>query len=394
MLGATYGYSLLWMLAIAYALNFAIAEAAARYVLVTGKSIMEGYSRLGRPVIGLLALAIFARRHFNNLFMVLLLGTAADLLLPLPIGGSVTIWSVVSVAFAFGLMFRGGYFGVERFSRPALVVFGAAFIGLVALSHPEPRAAAAGLLMPSFGQRGDLSGTFLLLMALAGTAVGSINHLKYPTFVYEKGWRHVEDLGRQRADLAFSIFGQFAVSSMIQIAAAAVLFDQGVQVRSAEDWSAAFGARLGDVGRVVLGVGLWMTVLNTFIASNTGYSLMVTDVYERFRGKSVSLHDNRFRSIRRTRAYRVVLSLFVLPSTYVLLTSWEPFQIGTLQSALFLLLTPLLMAGLLWLTSDRTAMGDHANRLWSKVIILMAILLSAYLSYQGAAETIASLRNA
>ena len=60
--GATYGYSLLWTLVLGYGLNYFISETASRYVIATGESIMEGYGRLGRPIILVFTIAIFVRR--------------------------------------------------------------------------------------------------------------------------------------------------------------------------------------------------------------------------------------------------------------------------------------------------------------------------------------------
>lgn len=398
MIGATYGYSLLWVLPIAYALNFFVAEAAARYVLATGESIVEGFARIGRPIVLALGAAVFVRRHLNNMFLALLLGTAAQVLIPLPVGGSALVWSALSCILAVLLMWRG-YSGVEYFSRRALVVFSAALLTLVVLSHPAPSSIVRGLVVPSI--HGSLRGSFVLLMALAGTTVGTINHLKYPTLVYEKGWRRIEDLSKQRTDLAFSIVGQLVLSMLIQVAAAAALPRQGIQISSVEDLSAVFATRLGDAGRIVVGIGVWVSAFNSYIGSNTGYGLLVADVYERFVRRLPGSAAHRAgvrpdatmsRDARRRGVFRIVLLLFCLPSMYVLVTSWTPFQVGLFQSALFLLLTPLLMSGLLYLTNHHGLMGERVNGVVSRVAIWVAIAVSVYLTCQGAVDVMARIR--
>lgn len=391
LIGATYGYSLLWVLVVAYGLNFFVAEAAARYVLVTGESIVEGFGRIGRPIVLALAAAVFIRRHLNNMFLALLLGTAAHVLLPLPMRGSAVVWSIVSCAAALLLMLRRGYAGVEYFSKRALAVFSLSLLALVVLSRPGITDMLGGLLVPSLGPGDSLRGSFVLLMALAGTTIGTINHLKYPTLVYEKGWRRVEELSTQRADLAASIFGQFLLSFLIQVAAAAVLSSRHVQIKSVDDLSAVFASELGEIGRIVVGVGVWASAFNSYVGSNTGYGLLVADVYERFvrraRGPAAGS-----RASRRHHAFQVVLMLFCMPSMYVLFTSWTPFQVGLFQSALFLVLTPLLMFGLLRLTNDRELLADRANGLWSRLAIAVAIAVSLYLTGQGALDVINRLR--
>jgi len=178
--GATYGYSLLWTLIVAYGIRYFINEASARYVLASGESIVEGYGRLGRPVVWGLAAAIFLKRHLSNLYLILLLGTSAHMLVPLPSQASPAIWSIVSISVGFALMYRGGYRGVEKWSRPLLVAFGGALAVVALISRPDPSEILRGFFVPAYpGSQGFYS-YFLLLTAVVGTSVGSINQLKYP----------------------------------------------------------------------------------------------------------------------------------------------------------------------------------------------------------------------
>jgi manganese transport protein len=389
--GATYGYSLLWFLPLAYSLNYLICEASSRYVLVTGETIVEGYGRLGRPVVLVLAFAIFVRRHLNNLYTVLLLGTAAHLLVPLAVPRSQMIWSLVSFTFAFTLMLRGGYPGVERFSRGLLALLGGSLVLVVVLARPALSAILDGLFIPSFpDDRGPYS-HILVLMAVAGTTVGSINHLKYPAYVYEKGWRSVQEFRVQRVDLALSVLGQCLLACVIQVAAAATLYGQEVQLRTLEDLSRVFSGPLGEAGRVALGIGMWCSVLMSYVGSNTGYSLIVADVYERFTRHAAARPSPENRDAKRRQAYRFILTFFCVSPLYVVFTSWEPFGLGVVTSALFLVLTPLMLAGLLWLTNDRSLLGDARNGLGSRIGLGVAMAVSIYLTYSGSLELIAQL---
>ena len=387
--GATYGYSLLWTLVVAYALHYCIAEACARYILTTGESIMEGYGRLGRPVVFAVAAAIFLRRHLNNLFMSVLLGSSVDLLLPLPTPWSPVIWSLVSFALGFGLMFHGGYRGVERIGRAFVPLLMGSLIVVAVLAHPSVSAIARGLFIPSYPANEPLFDYLVVVMALAGTTVGSIGHLKYPAYVYEKGWHSIEDLRKQRFDLALSVSGQFVLGVVIQIAAAAALHGQG-GIKSIEDLSRVFSTHLGEIGRIVADVGICAVVFTSYLGSNTGYSLLVADVYERYlrrpRQEAAALRD-----ATRRRAYRVVLTFFCVSPLYVLFTSWQPFFLGLFSNALFFMLTPLLMFGLFWMTSNRALMKDHANHVVTKIAIGAAIGVSLFLTYEGSVEMIARL---
>jgi Mn2+/Fe2+ NRAMP family transporter len=288
-------------------------------------------------------------------------------------------------------MFYGRYRGVERISRGFVPVLMGSLIVVAFLSHPSPSAVARGLFIPSYPRNESLLSYLLVVLALAGTTVGSIGHLKYPAFVYEKGWHSLQDLRKQQFDLAFSVSGQFLVAVVIQIAAAAALHGQG-GIHSIEDLSRVFSSHLGEIGRLVAGVGIWAVVFAGHLGSNTGYGLLVADAYERFVFRPVHGATAELRDDTRRRAYRVVLTFFCVSPLYVLFTSWQPFFLGLFSNAMFFMLTPLLMAGLLWMTTNRALMKDEVNGLVTKMAISATIAVSLFLTYRGSVEMIAKLR--
>ena len=229
-------------------------------------------------------------------------------------------------------------------------------------------------------------------MALAASTVGSINHLKYPAFVFEKGWRDQSVRRKQRVDLALSCVGQLTIAALIQIAVAATLNGVGAEIRTLQDLSGVFSTYLGESGRVVFGIGMWATVSSSYIGSNTGYSLIVADVYERFLRRS-RVEGSESRDAVRRRAYVFFLTLFCVSPLYVLFTSWEPFWIGIVASAIFFGLAPLMMMGLLALTNNRVLMREHVSGWTSKVMIGLAIGLSLALTYRSLSDLAARLIN-
>ena len=63
--------------------------------------------------------------------------------------------------------------------------------------------------------------------------------------------------------------------------------------------------------------------------------------------------------------------------------SWEPFWIGILAGAIFFALAPLLMTGVLVISSDRDLMGEQTSGWLSKAMIGLAIALSLALTYRS-----------
>ena len=386
--GAIYGYSLIWSLVLAYGIRYVLAEASSRYVCATGESIVEGYGRLGRPFVYGMAFATFVKRHLSNLVLILLLGVLAHILLPLPIQASSVVWSLVFVAIGYGLMYRGGYRRVEAISKPLLVVLGATLVAVAAISNPAPERILRGLLIPSFPEQQGAYSYFLLLMAVAGTTVGSL-HLNYATYVYEKGWRSRRDEATRRFDLRLSILGQLTLAILIQVAAAATFHGTSVQIASVEDLTRLYSEILGKPGRILFGVGMWTAVFTTFISNNTAHGLLGADFYERFIRRDGGGDAREVLDARR-RVFRLVVTLSCLLPLYVLFTSWKPIWLVIITSAMFVLITPFANLALLVITSDRSIMKDRANGVWTRVVISGWLAVALFLSYQNAYELILS----
>ena len=68
--GASYGYNLLWALALALLFRYVWVDASARYVLVTRESLLQGYARIGRWLVWTILGAAIVVRHSTNLYTI------------------------------------------------------------------------------------------------------------------------------------------------------------------------------------------------------------------------------------------------------------------------------------------------------------------------------------
>ena len=193
--GATYGYSLIWALALALLFRYVWVNTAASYVLVTRESLLQGYARIGRWLVWTALVVTILVRHSSNLYTVLLMGNAAHLLLPLPTPASGAIWSVALTLLGVVMMISGGYPLIERVLQggdrdPRRVV--ACSGGVLASRsgrHP-PRNCSFRRSRNSQG----LYSALLLLAAMIGAQAGTMSNLSYAYFATEKGWQGAKDL--------------------------------------------------------------------------------------------------------------------------------------------------------------------------------------------------------
>jgi Mn2+/Fe2+ NRAMP family transporter len=386
--GASYGYSLLWTVALVVLARYVVLEATARYVVVTGETLMSGYARAGRWAPWLILVSIFLKRHITAFSQLLLLGGSLELLLParsawVRLGGALGCW-----ALGFALMYWGRYKLVERISKPLLVVLGGSLAVAAIFSRPELGQVARGALIPS-APAGQAAYSFgFILLALVGSGAGALSNLKYAAFVHEKGWRDLSFLRMQRTDLVLSGLGLYAMLMLVQIAAAATLYPAAQPLSEVEDLLPMFARVLGDSGRIVLGLGLWAAVFTTYTGATTGYSLLVADIwYNVLRPPAGGAPANS----SDTRAYRWCLIWFCLSPLYVLLTDWKPIWLVLVQAVMLALLLPVMVGVLMWLTNNRQLMGRHTNGWAGNLVLALLVLVTGYLTWQSAGELWAKL---
>lgn len=372
--GANHGYSLIWVSLISSISLFVVLEAMSRYVLVTGESLMAGYQRVGRWVVWMVLGFIVLRRQLSNLVHILIMGVGLNMIAPIDSPYREQIWSAVSCAFGFALIYWGRYAAVEKVSKPLLFILGSCLILAAIGSSPDVAEIANGLIHPTLPVSDGFYSPALVAMTLIGAAVGSTTTLKYTAFMYEKGWRDASYRRQQRRDLLFTALGSFAFAAIIQVAAASVLRPRGLQVENLDDLAPLFEFTLGEWGRVTLGLCLWATVFSTYLGSNTGYALMATDIYHRL----VKGRESRGSA---DPLFRILVVFFCVTPMYVLWTNWKPVPVVLFTASVFLVLFPVLLFVLLKITNDRTLLGDHVNNWWTNCwlgLLGLGILAATY----------------
>lgn len=382
--GAKYGYSLLWLLVAALVARFMIVDATGRYVMVSGESLLAGFGRISRWIALLWFVVTVLTRHVAALTKIVILGSAAHLVLPLPTRYSIAIWGLSSWVAAFALIYWGRYRAFEKVSKPFAVVMGCCLIAAAILSRPDPAHLVKGALTPVLPMEQGLYSPALVVMAVMSATMGSFGNLKYSAYVHEKGWRNVSFRPKQRRDLLLSMCGMFCMLAMIQIAAAGALKPRGIEVGKLEDLIPIFADVLGYGGRTILGVTLWCIVFASTLGE-TGYGIMISDVYYRFIRRSAAVAE-RNQAAGEMPAYRwMVLYVFLSP-LYGVFTGWTPIGLVLVKAAANVLLLPIVILAVLRLTADRKIMGAQANGWLTNIVLGLTTLVAVYLGCQGFIE--------
>jgi Mn2+/Fe2+ NRAMP family transporter len=386
--GATYGYSLLWALALALLFRFVWVNTAASYVLVTRESLLQGYARVGRWLVWTALVVTIIVRHSSNLYTILLMGNAAHLLLPLPTPASGAIWSVALTIIGVVMMVWGGYPLIERACTVVIVILGVSLPVAAVFSHPDPAAIARGLFIPTIPNSTGLYSALLLLAAMIGAQAGSMSNLSYTYFATEKGWSGPEDLRRQRVDLLTSTFCRFGVGTLLQVAAAATLLPLGIKPQSAEHLVRIFSQSMGVLGKVIFGVGLWGICFSSFVGGTMGYSLIVRDICRRFVPRLQVAADSpaMTQPSRHDPVYRWSVAFLGLSPLYIVFLGVEPVALTLVVRSMVVIVIPVLVGSLMKIANNRTLMGEHRPNLFSNAVMALLVVVSVYLTVRDSGE--------
>ena len=380
--GAAYGYALIWILALGLVFRFVWVNVSAKYILVTGESLIEGYARVGRWVLWLILISVMVLMHLYNMYGLVMSGNAVHMLLPLPTEWSAKIWSLFFTLLAFAMAYWGGYGVLELFCKILIAIMGVSLVVVTVLSKPDPTEILQGMFVPSIpADQGSYSVMFVV-MALVGTVAGSVMNITYAYFVHEKGWRDLSYLKQQRFDLVFGVVCLFLMGSLLQIAAGATVRPLGIDLKDADDLVRIFSEVQGVVGLIIFSLGLWGAAFSTMVGTTIGCALIVADL-SRFLTKRpwASKHDRK--DVRRHPVYRACVIFWCFSPLYILYIGVSPVWLVLMVSALAAAVIPVLTPALMKITSDKSLMGEYRNGWFTNAILGTMVLVALYFTYRN-----------
>jgi Mn2+/Fe2+ NRAMP family transporter len=391
--GAEYQYALIWALAVTLILRYVWVSTSAKYVLVTGETLIQGYSRLGGWITWVILTALVIFRHFYNLYLIVLMGTTWDLLFHLPTKWSSSIWSVVFTLVGFVVMTWGGYRFIEYFCKVVVAVKGISLVISAAMSHPHPAAILKGTLVPTVPGSTGLYSALLVLMALIGTEAGSMTNLTYPYFMYEKGWRNISFRKVQQLDLGIGVACIFIMGALLQIAAAGTLHPLGIKLEGPEQLVKIFSQTQGVAGLVIFALGLWGAAFSSYVGATIGYGLILTDICRKFvpAFKKNSTAERSQEETKKDPIYRWAIALWVFSPLYIVFVHARPVWLVLTVSSMVIVVIPVLAFALLRITNDKKLMGEYKNGWFTNLILVLLLVISLYFTWVNASVAYHSL---
>lgn len=361
-LGAEYGYRLLWVLTLSTAALIVFHELGVRLGIVTGKGLLtlvrERYGvRAAGLVLGALAIAN------TGTLCAEFAGVAAAMEL---LGGMSRYLSVPLAAIGVSaLVLRESFHRVEHILLALSSVF-VAYIVSGLLAHPDWGEAAGGLVVPSIPLNRD---AVLVAVATVGTTLAPWGLAFIQSYAVDKRLR-VKDLRYERADVIVGALLTGVIGFFVVIACAATLHVEAISIDGAGDAARALEPLAGGLASTLFGLGFLGAALlaAAIVPLSTAYSVSET------LGRKADLDD----SFAEARSFYLSFAAVVAVAAVLVLIPGAPlipilFLSQALNAVLLLVLLPFMRA----LGKDRELMGEHALGRAERLITGVAFALIA-----------------
>lgn len=365
--GATYGYTLLWALGLVAIGLVIVQEMSARLGAVTGKGLAD------------LIREEFGVRWTAFAMLILFIANAGTTIAEFAgISAALGLFGVpkwlsvpIMAAIVWLIVVRLSYRLAERVFLTLSTVFIVYLVAMV-LIGPDWGAIGRAIVVPRLEFNGGYLAT---VITLVGTTITPYMQLFLQSAVVDKGVT-TEDYSRERADVIVGSILSIVVSASIVIVCAATLNAAGLSVATAADAAEALRPLIGPWAKVLFAVGLFgaSMLAASILPLSTSYAISEAFGFER--GVSKAFGEARV-------FFGLYTGLIVLGAAVVLLPI-DPISIILKSQLLNGLLLPIELVFMLLLINSRGVMGSYVNSrplnvaAWSTAGILIA-LTAAYL---------------
>ena len=372
--GASYGFNLLWALALAGICLAIVQEMCARMGAITGKGLAD----LIREQFGVrwTALAMTALLIANTGVTVSeFLGIAASV--QVLANDPHTPWIYVIVPLAglaiWWLVIKGSYRRVEKIFLLMSLGF-LAYIPAAFAAHPVWSNVGLHIIFPHLDTS---SGYLLTAVALVGTTISPYMQFYVQSSVADKGIHAGEYIFEQIDVYSGTIFAVL-IAGFVVVATGATLYPNH-PVQNAIDAALSLKVFAGQYAGLLFGVGLFGASLlaAAVLPLSTAYGLCEAFGFER----GVS------RSFREAPVFQSIFTGLIILSVLITLIPGLPIiQVLIVLQDLNAAMVPILLVFIILLINNRRLMGQHVNKLgfniiaWTTVVLVTTLITLLLLS--------------
>ncbi|WP_017976527.1 Nramp family divalent metal transporter [Actinopolyspora halophila] len=378
--GSSYGYNLMWLLALSLVVRFVIVNLMGRYQVLNlkGNTIVEGYSDVSKYYPWFIGIAILVSGHFFNAYMITGAGEALSWVFNI---GHPFLWSCAVVLFSLFVIGHNVYNTIENLLKVLLTLMTIAFLGLAIYSVPDLGGIARGTVGFGIPRNTGAFGVFAVALSLIGAVAGSMANFLYPYFVKEKDWKGVRYKKTQRNDIMFGICAAIVINLAVWVVGAEILSPNNIEVSSLEDISKALSLHLGNFGAIVFYLGAFGILYSSVIGYANGFPKIIVDCLHMIRPERREKFGQKFDDDPWFKWF----SLFILVSPVV----WSiPGMPGFVEMAIFVtgmqaVVVPITAIGLMILVNKSSHLGEHKASVTENIVLILTTALAIWVSIEA-----------
>ena len=363
-LGANYGFSLLWIIAVAIFFMVIFTNMSARIGYATQQSLLSSIkARWGKGAGIIIGLGVFlvctSFQAGNSVGVGVALGELTHT--------SNTIWIIAFNIISIALLFFRGFYKVLEWLMIALIgLMLLSFIVTVFLINPDLGQTAAGFI-PSLPEGSQ--GLVIAFMASCFSIVGAF----YQSYLVQERRRIQQQVEKRRSDSVTGIIILGFMSAIVLICAAAILHPRNITVKTASDMSVALQPLFGSYASGLFLIGLFGASFSSIIGNAGVGGLLLGDALG---------YGNNFSA----KSIRGFIALVMLAGAVIALAFGKlPLELIVFAQSVTIFIVPVVGIAMYLIANDEKIMGKDKNSPFVKVagaVGLLVILALAIINFK------------
>jgi manganese transport protein len=352
--GASYGYSLIWVVLISIFAAIVLQEMVGRFSLSTKIDVASALVQLTKHK--------WLKHGFQILaFLAIIVGCAAyeagniiggTLGLNILTGVPKYLWIILISLIAIILLWWRNYKVIEKFLISLVVIMGISFFITALMVKPDLSSIIKGFI-PGVPEK-----SMLLVLALLGTTVVPYNLFLHSAAILKK-WKDKNDIPWMRTDAYLSIGLGGLITVSIIVTAAAAYFLKGMAIKSPADLSLQLAPLYGKLAKIFFGIGFFSAGLSSAITAPYAAAWTASGL---FGWKEDSW---KFRSI---------FSIVILFGAIVSIFALKPLHMIVIAQVTNALLLPIVSLFVLYLLNKKET-GEFKNTILQNILFVIVFII-------------------
>lgn len=351
--GASYGYTALWIVALACVIAYFFQEPAARISIGCKESIMVGVrTHISPAAAKFLWIVIFVG---SIAFQAGNLGGASMALTYFFPGTGNLFWAIIMSAAAFIVVLLNRYRLIEGVNQILILLMVLAFVLTAFTSGPD----LGSLVKEGFSFKIP-GGNGILAVSLLATTVTPNLVLGYSSFLrkkYPNSLQPKRDIKLAKADLGLNMFVTFLITGSIVVCAGTLIHPLGIEIQSAADMAVQLSPLLGRFAGILFSLGLWAAAISSVLYQISIHNMLFPPAFD-LNDDPKALHNRG-----------VVAAVVLIPIVIIALLDSSPVQLIITAQALNGIALPMVCIIVWMLCNTKKLLGSYVNNRRQNIIM-------------------------